>query len=227
MALSEQARLGKDYPFIVVATVNEFEIHSRASSSKDHASLAYQLAIQSQAWSRRMPKAHEALKTTSRVHPRCDLIPSASRYIIFESIDEATAGDSSAKAQLTSGPKNNFESVFLSVLTKQNFHRLLYSRTFATMRFLTSSSSRREMCRASARLNGAKLYSAQIVRQQRHRERSLMTLINSSSLVNLFTFSTNDCLKLYFYIFSWRLFRFCEIFDLERQPFLCPIYRGP
>lgn len=54
VVLDEQARLGKDCSFTVVATAIENEVHSRASQTKDSESLAFQLASQSSSWSQRI-----------------------------------------------------------------------------------------------------------------------------------------------------------------------------
>jgi hypothetical protein len=77
--LAEQARLGKDCPFSVIATVLEYEIHSRAVSKDDQASLSGQLARGSKTWSRRMPTVHEYVTSSVKRMQRCDLTPAASR----------------------------------------------------------------------------------------------------------------------------------------------------
>ena len=56
VAVAEQARLGKDCPFTVIATVSENEIHAKAVSPNpgDLTSIASQLARQSPAWQKRI-----------------------------------------------------------------------------------------------------------------------------------------------------------------------------
>ena len=94
----------------------EFEVHSRAVQSKDARSTVSQLARGCPSWRRRLPAVSKIL--ADRVGgdlQRCDLTPAASRYIIFECIDEEDV----SKPRLNWGVKNKFESVLLSALTKK------------------------------------------------------------------------------------------------------------
>ena len=116
VAVEEQARMGKDCPFTVVATAMEFEVHSRAVQSKDTRSAVSQLARGCPSWRRRLPTVSKILADRYGGNlQRCDLTPAASRYIIFESIDE----DDLSKPRINSGVKKKFESVLLSALTKK------------------------------------------------------------------------------------------------------------
>lgn len=117
-ALSEQARLGKDCPFTVIAMASEYEIHSRASREIDSRSIAAQIAKGCFAWKSRFQFLTD---TFNKLHmeetlQRSDLTPAASRYIIFESIDEDNTIN---QIKLNNGPKHNFESMFLSCLVKE------------------------------------------------------------------------------------------------------------
>jgi hypothetical protein len=123
VVLAEQARLGKDCPFTVIATVHEFEIHSRAVSVEDHGSLSGQLARGSKAWSGRMPTVHSLMTSQKGTMQRCDLTPAASRYLVFECIDEHTTGN-----VRNSNAQKTFEAVFLQCLTR-SCHPLPYRLT--------------------------------------------------------------------------------------------------
>jgi hypothetical protein len=116
VALAEQHRLGKDCPFAVVASVSEYELHYRASNASDTKSLAGQLARGSRTWSKRMPVVNEYLKSIysdlTTALQRCDSTPAASRYIVFESIDE----DEGGRITKNFAPKNNFEVTSVSRL---------------------------------------------------------------------------------------------------------------
>jgi hypothetical protein len=114
VVLAEQARLGKDCPFTVIATVLEFEVHSRAVSTKDYSSLASQIARGSRSWSKRMSTVHGFLQNQKTLQ-RCDLTAAASRYIVFEAFDEGV--DNTAK--LNSVPKTNFQAVLVQCLTRK------------------------------------------------------------------------------------------------------------
>ena len=116
VAIEEQARMGKDCPFTVVATACEYEVHSRAVQSKDTRSAVSQLARGCPSWRRRLPTVSRVLADRfGGKFQRCDLTPAASRYIIFECIDE----DDVSKPRINSGVKYKFESVLLSALTKK------------------------------------------------------------------------------------------------------------
>lgn len=115
-ALAEQARLGNDCPFTVIAFASEFEVHSRAVSLKDKNSLAAQLARGSKSWRKRLSTVSKHLQVCYAHRPlqRCDLTAAAERYIIFEGIDEVEGG----KSKLNTSTKSTFESIFLSCITK-------------------------------------------------------------------------------------------------------------
>jgi hypothetical protein len=114
VVLAEQARLGKDCPFTVIATTLEFEVHSRAVSTKDYSSLASQIARGSRSWSKRMSTVHGFLQKHKSLQ-RCDLTAAASRYIVLESFDEGA--DNTAKVNTT--PRVNFQAVLVQCLTRK------------------------------------------------------------------------------------------------------------
>jgi hypothetical protein len=114
VVLAEQTRLGKDCPFTVIATVSEYEIHSRAVSVEDCGSLSGQLARGSKSWSARMPLVHTYMTSLKGTMQRCDLTPAASRYLVFECIDENISGNVK-----NSNAKTSFEAVFLQCLTRK------------------------------------------------------------------------------------------------------------
>ena len=116
VAIEEQARLGKDCPFNVIATAWQGEVHSRAVTPGDSRSLAAQILRGSTAWKRRLPFIQQtfaalALSGDDQLQ-RCDLTLAASHYILFECIDEEN-GD------FNFAPMNNFDSAFMSCLMKK------------------------------------------------------------------------------------------------------------
>lgn len=116
VVLAEQARLGKDCPFTVIATALEFEVHSRAASKKDNSSLASQIARGSLSWSKRMSTVNGFINnTTWKTLQRCDLTAAASRYIVFESFDEGPENT----AKVNWGPSTNFQAVLIQCLTRK------------------------------------------------------------------------------------------------------------
>jgi hypothetical protein len=117
VVLAEQARLGKDCPFTVIATAHAYEVHAQAASIKNRASLSAQLARGCKAWAKRMPEVQKYLtsKSSTRMQ-RCDLTPAASRYIIFESFDESMSG---AEKVTNNGARQSFEATLLQCLTRK------------------------------------------------------------------------------------------------------------
>lgn len=121
VALGEQVRLGKDCPFTVIATVYEHEVHYRAVR---RGSLACQIAKQSQSWRNRMNFTSQFWKSIDGgVLQQCDLSPAASRYIVFESIDEAK-DENTGHFDIKHSKKNtslrgSFETVFLQMMTRK------------------------------------------------------------------------------------------------------------
>ncbi len=112
IALAEQARLGKDCPFTVVALSMEFEVHYKAVLAKEKSSIASQLCMGSKGWKNRVPiltHLYYDKKDISEVE-RCDLTPAASRYIIFESRDK--------EGRETPTTLQLFRSSFIELLTK-------------------------------------------------------------------------------------------------------------
>lgn len=121
VALGEQVRLGKDCPFTVVATVYEHEVHYLAVR---RGSLACQIAKQSQSWRNRLNFTSQFWKTINGgVLQQCDLSPAASRYIVFESIDEArdevTGGFDVKHSKKNVSLRASFETVFLQMMTRK------------------------------------------------------------------------------------------------------------
>lgn len=91
VAVAEQARLGKDCPFTVLATASELDVHAKAVSPdpKDRNSIAQQIARASPAWGKRIVDMNKfyskkLLPNDTRLS-QCDLTDAAERYIIFES----------------------------------------------------------------------------------------------------------------------------------------------
>ena len=112
VALAEQARLGKDCPFTVVALSMEFEVHYKAVLAKEKSSIASQLCIGSKGWKNRVPILNNLYydKKDISEEERCDLTPAASRYIIFESRDK--------EGRETPTTLQLFRSSFIELLTK-------------------------------------------------------------------------------------------------------------
>jgi hypothetical protein len=113
VVLSEQARLGKDCPFSVIATVSEFDVHYQAASADLKSSVAGQLARGSKAWASRMQSMHAHVTSHPGLLQLCDLTAAASRYVVFESMDEHPGGVSKPN----SAAKRNFTSTLLQHLT--------------------------------------------------------------------------------------------------------------
>ena len=118
VALAEQARLGPNCPFTVIAFVYEFEVHSRAVSIDDRTSVAAQLCRGSRAWRKQVPVVSKALQD---IHAdlkanlqRCDLTAAAERYIVFESLDFVEG----RRPKMNRSIREYFEAIFLSCLTK-------------------------------------------------------------------------------------------------------------
>lgn len=121
VAFFEQARLGKDCPFTVVATVYEHEVHHLAVR---RGSLACQIAKQSQSWRNRLNFTSQFWKSINDgVLQQCDLTAAASRYIVFESIDEArdevTGGFDVKHSKKNTTLRSSFETVFLQMMTRK------------------------------------------------------------------------------------------------------------
>lgn len=121
VALGEQVRLGKDCPFTVVATVYEHEVHY---SAVRRGSLACQIAKQSLSWRNRLNFTSQFWKTINDgVLQHCDLSPAASRYIVFESIDEAkdevSGGFDVKHSKKNTSLRASFETVFLQMMTRK------------------------------------------------------------------------------------------------------------
>ena len=116
VALTEQARLGKECPFTVIATASEGEVHSRAVSGEDQGSVATQILKGSQAWRKRVSVMNsfyskKFLREGIKMK-QCDLTLAASRYIIFEDYDDEAGS-------INAGPRRAFESIFLQYLTRK------------------------------------------------------------------------------------------------------------
>jgi hypothetical protein len=78
IALAEQARLGKDCPFTVVATASEQEVHSKAVSPKDQDSVASQICKGSRSWQKNVTHmnnfySNKYLRSGAKMS-RCDLV---------------------------------------------------------------------------------------------------------------------------------------------------------
>lgn len=123
VALAEQARLGKDCPFTVLATSCEMEVHARAVSPKsdDRMCIAQQLARASPSWGKRLAAMNDfyskKLLPSSVKLPQCDLTEAAERYIIFESFEEGQ--DEDELGSYNNGPRKQFESTFLQYMTRK------------------------------------------------------------------------------------------------------------
>ena len=130
VALAEQARLGKDCPFTVLATVAEREIHANAIAAGKPSLVAAQIARQSIAWQKRLEYMNEFYgrtmlkkvldpnaKTSDSMLQQCDLTEAAERYIIFEGFEEGLS--ETEEGHINGGPQKAFESVFLQYMTKK------------------------------------------------------------------------------------------------------------
>jgi hypothetical protein len=58
IALAEQARLGKDCPFTVIATCSEDEVHHKAAVEEERESLAGQISRKTATWAKRISQCH-------------------------------------------------------------------------------------------------------------------------------------------------------------------------
>ena len=120
--VQEQARLGKDCPFTVIATVSENEVHAKAVSQdpKDQACIASQIARQSASWQKRIVFMNDFYSATKLPIPeplqQCDLTEAAQRYIIFEGYEE---GYEDGVGSMNRGPQDLFESIFLQHMTRK------------------------------------------------------------------------------------------------------------
>jgi hypothetical protein len=109
--LAEQARLGNDCPFTVVTMTSEFEVHYNALNTKR--SISAQVAKNCPAWLRRISIIQKTLENQNiSVFPQCDLSAAATRYIIFESINEETM-------TIDSSLERSFASTFLQWITQK------------------------------------------------------------------------------------------------------------
>jgi hypothetical protein len=112
VALAEQARLGENCPFTVVAMACEYEVHYKAVLEIEKDSLASQICRGSLSWKSRIPVLNKLKYDSEGIHTlqRCDLNPSASTYIIFEAMDKDGNEDGSNMHQ--------FQSLFTQCMTK-------------------------------------------------------------------------------------------------------------
>lgn len=111
IALQEQARMGKDCPFHVLATAYVFEVHYSASNTLG--SVAHQIMTKSTSWSIRQPAVNDfILESFGDNQQQCDLSPAASHYIIFESFDPETNS-------INRAPKKAFEAILLQCITRK------------------------------------------------------------------------------------------------------------
>ena len=123
VALAEQARLGKNCPFTVLATACEMEIHARAVSPKpkDRNTIAQQICRASPTWVKKAFLMNEFYsKKFLRERKKlslCDLTEAAERYIIFESYDPPA--DESGVGEYNKGPRKQFESTLLQYMTRK------------------------------------------------------------------------------------------------------------
>lgn len=123
VAVAEQARLGRDCPFTVIAIAHELEVHAKASSpnTEDLMSVASQLARQSTSWQKRIKPMNEfysdIMLCKREKLQQCDLTDAAERYIIFEGYDESI-GDGDP-GSVNRGPQKLLESVFLQYMTRK------------------------------------------------------------------------------------------------------------
>lgn len=111
VALSEQTRLGKECSFTIVATVTDSEVRDVARESSN--SIAAQILKNCPAWKKRFKSVGETLSAHNIPCKRCDLNPSATRYIIFEGIDEDEDPESNTK---TFSYKPEIRKTFVSTL---------------------------------------------------------------------------------------------------------------
>ena len=123
VAVAEQARLGKDCPFTVLATASELDVHAKAVSPdmKDRNSIAQQIARSSPAWGKRILPMNDfyskkLLPDDTRLS-QCDLTDAAERYIIFESYEEGQ--DAEDLGSYNDAPRKMFESTFLQYMTRR------------------------------------------------------------------------------------------------------------
>ena len=129
IALAEQARLGKDCRFTVLATAKEQKIHANAVAANKSSLIAAQIAGNSIAWKKRLAFMNKFYSRTMLKNaldknantstfklPQCDLTEAADRYIIFEGYEEGLHG---SEGYLNDGPQKAFESVFLQYMTKK------------------------------------------------------------------------------------------------------------
>lgn len=120
--VQEQARLGKDCPFTVIATASEAEVHAKAVSQdpKDQGCIASQIARQSASWQKRIVFMNDFYSETKLCIPepleQCDLTEAAQRYIIFEGYEE---GYEDGVGSMNRGPQDLFESIFLQHMTRK------------------------------------------------------------------------------------------------------------
>ena len=120
--VQEQARLGKDCPFTVIATASEAEVHAKAVSQepKDQGCIASQIARQSASWQKRIVFMNDFYSKTKLSIPeplqQCDLTEAAQRYIIFEGYEE---GYEDGVGAINRGPQDLFESIFLQHMTRK------------------------------------------------------------------------------------------------------------
>lgn len=114
LALQEQARLGKDCPFHVLATSTQHETYYR--TIYDPQSLSKQLCKDCVGWNVRIPAIRQYMHNSFGDDPNaiqhCDLSPAASHYIIFEGFDPETGKKNTA-------PKGAFEAILLQCLTRK------------------------------------------------------------------------------------------------------------
>lgn len=114
LALQEQARLGKDCPFHVLACATQHETYYR--TIYDPQSLSKQLCKDCVGWNVRIPAIRQYMHNTFGDDPNsvqhCDLTPAASHYIIFEGFDPETGKKNIA-------PKGAFEAILLQCLTRK------------------------------------------------------------------------------------------------------------
>ena len=114
LALQEQARLGKDCPFHVLATSLQYETYYR--TIYDPQSLSKQLCKDCVGWNVRIPAIRQFVHNVYGDDPNavqhCDLTPAASHYIIFEGFDPETGKKNIA-------PKGAFEAILLQCLTRK------------------------------------------------------------------------------------------------------------
>ena len=96
VAASEQARLGANCPFKVIASIHLSDVYQKYKTDKN--SISHQLLSESRAFKRRegfiQENLYVAWKKVSRNSLKlCDIPSSASRVIVFENLDESEASD--------------------------------------------------------------------------------------------------------------------------------------